>query len=96
MDSSSTFVCLNHFAGNGTFPSGFPAQEGQNTHSSQTSWSEEQPQESPSTWDTAACVGSKVTTHNTKFRLRALAADLLQLNSIYQRAISSFADYFLN
>ncbi|XP_026215381.1 transmembrane protein 131-like isoform X2 [Anabas testudineus] len=42
--------------GNGTFPSGFPGQEGQNTHSNQTSWSEEQPQESPSTWD---CVGSK-------------------------------------
>ncbi|XP_067353753.1 transmembrane protein 131-like isoform X2 [Channa argus] len=45
--------------GNGTFPSGFPGQEGQNAHSNQTSWCEEQPQESPSTWDTAACVGSK-------------------------------------
>lgn len=48
--------------GNGTFPSGFPVQEGQNAHCSQTGWTEEQPQESPSTWDTAACVGSKVRT----------------------------------
>lgn len=57
----------NHFVGNGTFPSGFPSQESQNAaHCSQSSWSEEQPQESPSTWDTAACVGSKVTSHNIK------------------------------
>lgn len=59
-------VCSNHLVGNGTFPSGFPGQEGQNAHCSQSSWSEEQPQESPSTWDTAACVGSKVMSYNTK------------------------------
>ena len=60
-------VLSNHFVGNGTFPSGFPGQESQNAaHCSQSSWSEEQPQESPSTWDTAACVGSKVTSHNIK------------------------------
>ncbi|XP_030592593.1 transmembrane protein 131-like isoform X3 [Archocentrus centrarchus] len=49
----------NNYIGNGTFTSGFPSQEGQNIHSNQTIWSEEQPQESPSTWETAACVGSK-------------------------------------
>ncbi|XP_019956839.2 transmembrane protein 131-like isoform X2 [Paralichthys olivaceus] len=48
-----------NYIGNGTFPGGFPAQEAQNTHSNQTCWTEEQPQESPSTWDTGACVGSK-------------------------------------
>lgn len=53
------FVCY-HLIGNGTFPSSFPGQESQNAHCSQTSWSEEQPQESPPTWDTVACVGSKV------------------------------------
>lgn len=58
--------CLNHPVGNGTFPSGFPGQEGQNAHCSQTSWNEEPPQESPSAWDTAACVGSKVMTDSTK------------------------------
>ncbi|XP_018558740.1 transmembrane protein 131-like [Lates calcarifer] len=58
-NSPYTYCEEANYIGNGTFPSGFPAQEGQNTHSSQTSWSEEQPQESPSTWDTAACVGSK-------------------------------------
>lgn len=60
-------VWSNRFVGNGTFPSGFPGQESQNAaHCSQSSWSEEQPQESPSTWDTAACVGSKVTSHSIK------------------------------
>nr|XP_040042013.1 transmembrane protein 131-like isoform X1 [Gasterosteus aculeatus aculeatus] len=49
----------NSYIGNGTFPSVFPGQEAQNARSSQTSWSEEQPQESTSAWDTAACVGSK-------------------------------------
>lgn len=58
--------CLNHPVGNGTFPGGFPGQEGQNAHCSQTSWNEEPPQESPSSWDTAACVGSKVMTDTTK------------------------------
>uniref|UniRef100_G3PX51 Transmembrane 131 like n=1 Tax=Gasterosteus aculeatus aculeatus TaxID=481459 RepID=G3PX51_GASAC len=53
------FVCRDDPAGNGTFPSVFPGQEAQNARSSQTSWSEEQPQESTSAWDTAACVGSK-------------------------------------
>ncbi|XP_078119889.1 transmembrane protein 131-like isoform X1 [Sander vitreus] len=49
----------SNYIGNGTFTSGFPGQEAQNAHGNQTSWSEEQPQETPSTWDTAACVGSK-------------------------------------
>uniref|UniRef100_A0A1A7XUK2 KIAA0922 n=1 Tax=Iconisemion striatum TaxID=60296 RepID=A0A1A7XUK2_9TELE len=47
------------YIGNGTFPGGFPNQEGHTGHSGQTSWTEEQPRESPSTWNTAACVGSK-------------------------------------
>ncbi|XP_072240894.1 transmembrane protein 131-like [Leuresthes tenuis] len=47
------------YIGNGSFTSSFPSQEGPTTHSSQSSWSEEQPQESPPTWNTAACVGSK-------------------------------------
>ncbi|XP_034544455.1 transmembrane protein 131-like isoform X3 [Notolabrus celidotus] len=51
--------CEENYIGNGTFSSGYPGQEGQNAHCSQTSWSEEQPQESPSAWETAACVGSK-------------------------------------
>ncbi|XP_068445189.1 transmembrane protein 131-like isoform X1 [Clinocottus analis] len=49
----------SNYIGNGTFPGGFPVQEPQNAHSHQTGWTEEQPQESTSTWDTAACVGSK-------------------------------------
>ncbi|XP_024914140.1 transmembrane protein 131-like isoform X4 [Cynoglossus semilaevis] len=48
-----------NYIGNGTFPSGFSAQESQSTHTNQSCWTEEQPQESPSTWDTGACVGSK-------------------------------------
>ncbi|XP_074549951.1 transmembrane protein 131-like isoform X2 [Halichoeres trimaculatus] len=51
--------CEENYIGNATFSSGYPSQEGQNAHCSQTSWSEEQPQESPSAWETAACVGSK-------------------------------------
>ncbi|KAM9770093.1 transmembrane protein 131-like isoform 1-T1 [Menidia menidia] len=47
------------YIGNGTFTSRFPNQEVQNTHSSQTSWSEEQPQEAGPAWNAAACVGSK-------------------------------------
>ncbi|XP_035516079.1 transmembrane protein 131-like isoform X2 [Morone saxatilis] len=58
-NSPFTYCEESNYIGNGTFPSGFPSQEAQNAHSSQTSWSEEQPQESPTTWDTAACVGSK-------------------------------------
>ncbi|XP_029985600.1 transmembrane protein 131-like isoform X2 [Sphaeramia orbicularis] len=54
-----TYCENGSYTGNGTFQGGFPGQEGQNTHSNQTSWTEEQPQGSPSTWDTAACVGSK-------------------------------------
>ncbi|KAM7394502.1 hypothetical protein PAMP_021301 [Pampus punctatissimus] len=53
-----TYCEENNYIGNGTFPTGFPVQESQNVHN-QTSWSEEQPQESSSSWDTAACVGSK-------------------------------------
>lgn len=57
------FTCWNIYPlGNGTFPSGFSAQESQSTHTNQSCWTEEQPQESPSTWDTGACVGSKVAT----------------------------------
>ncbi|XP_041640880.1 transmembrane protein 131-like isoform X2 [Cheilinus undulatus] len=58
-NSPYTYCEENNYIGNGTFQSGYPSQEAQNVHSSQTSWSEEQPQESPSAWDTAACVGSK-------------------------------------
>ncbi|XP_070683632.1 transmembrane protein 131-like isoform X2 [Pempheris klunzingeri] len=58
-NSPYTYCEESNYIGNGTFPSGFPSQEGQHAHGSQTSWSEEQPQESPSSWDTAACVGSK-------------------------------------
>ncbi|XP_032419461.1 transmembrane protein 131-like isoform X2 [Xiphophorus hellerii] len=47
------------YTGNGPFQSGFPRQGGQNVNGSQSSWSNEQPQESPSTWNSAACVGSK-------------------------------------
>ncbi|XP_047433847.1 transmembrane protein 131-like isoform X2 [Mugil cephalus] len=57
---NSPYYCEEaNYIGNGTFPSAFPVPEAQNTHGNQVSWSEEQPQESPSTWDTAACVGSK-------------------------------------
>ncbi|XP_041838526.1 transmembrane protein 131-like isoform X2 [Melanotaenia boesemani] len=48
-----------NYIGNGTFPSGFANHKGQNTHSNQTSWSEEPPQESHPTWNTAGSVGSK-------------------------------------
>ncbi|XP_074485701.1 transmembrane protein 131-like isoform X2 [Sebastes fasciatus] len=58
-NSPYTYCEESTYIGNGTFPSGFPGQEAQNAHSTQTSWSEEQTQESPSAWDTAACVGSK-------------------------------------
>ncbi|XP_026158393.1 transmembrane protein 131-like isoform X2 [Mastacembelus armatus] len=58
-NSPYTFCDEGNYIGNGTFSSSFPVQEGQNVHSTQTRWTEEQPQESPSTWDTAACVGSK-------------------------------------
>ncbi|XP_059199246.1 transmembrane protein 131-like [Centropristis striata] len=58
-NSPYTYSEERNYIGNGTFPSGFPGQEAQNAHGNQTSWSEEQPQESASTWDTAACVGSK-------------------------------------
>ncbi|XP_029364736.1 transmembrane protein 131-like isoform X1 [Echeneis naucrates] len=58
-NSPYTYCEEAHYIGNGTFSSGFAGQEGQNAHSNHTSWNEEQPQDSPSTWDTAACVGSK-------------------------------------
>ncbi|XP_029910115.1 transmembrane protein 131-like isoform X2 [Myripristis murdjan] len=49
----------NYMPGNDNFQSGFPCQDSQNAYSHQTSWSEDHPQEAPSAWDTAACVGSK-------------------------------------
>ncbi|XP_069545848.1 transmembrane protein 131-like isoform X2 [Brachyistius frenatus] len=58
-NSPYTYCNERNYIGNGTFPSGFPSQEAHNTHGNQNSWSEEQPQESSSTWDTASCVGSK-------------------------------------
>ncbi|XP_038568921.1 transmembrane protein 131-like isoform X3 [Micropterus salmoides] len=58
-NSPYTYSEESNYIGNGTFPSVFSGQEGQTAHCSQTSWREEQPQESPSTWDTAACVGNK-------------------------------------
>ncbi|KAG7276808.1 hypothetical protein CRUP_008758 [Coryphaenoides rupestris] len=62
-----------YMTGNGqSFPSNaFPCPESQGGYSQQPSWSEDCPQEAPSVWDTAACVGSKVemhlTSHTTKF-----------------------------
>ncbi|XP_037545643.1 transmembrane protein 131-like [Nematolebias whitei] len=47
------------YVGNGQFLSAFPKKEGHMGHVSQRSWTEEQPQESPTTWNTASCVGSK-------------------------------------
>ncbi|KAM9857591.1 transmembrane protein 131-like isoform 2-T2 [Aulostomus maculatus] len=58
-NSPYTYSEEGHYIGNGTFPAGFPSQESQNVHSSQACWSEEQPQEPSSAWDSAACVGSK-------------------------------------
>ncbi|KAM6971875.1 transmembrane protein 131-like [Aplochiton taeniatus] len=46
-------------AGNPNFQSSFPCQESQSGYSQQASWCEDSPQEAPSTWDTASCVGSK-------------------------------------
>ncbi|XP_023149320.2 transmembrane protein 131-like isoform X3 [Amphiprion ocellaris] len=54
-----TYCEERNYIGNGMFPTGFPCHESQKAHGNQSSWSEEQPQESPSTWDRAACVGSK-------------------------------------
>jgi len=69
-----TFFSLPSLSpGNGqSFPSSaFPCPESQGGYSQQPSWSEDCPQETPSVWDTAACVGSKVethlTSHTTKF-----------------------------
>nr|XP_057922112.1 transmembrane protein 131-like isoform X2 [Doryrhamphus excisus] len=47
------------YIGNTAFPAGFPHQEVQTVPASQPSWSEQHPQESPSAWDSAACVGTK-------------------------------------
>lgn len=59
--SSANSHCSNpcSYIGNGPFQTGFPSQGGQNVHGNQSSWSEEQPQKSPTTWSSAACVGSK-------------------------------------
>ncbi|KAM8842276.1 transmembrane protein 131-like isoform 1-T1 [Synchiropus picturatus] len=49
--------CLS---GNGTFPGSFPSQDCQNVYGHQSGWSEEQAQDqSPSTWESASCIGSK-------------------------------------
>ncbi|KAK7878150.1 hypothetical protein WMY93_031196 [Mugilogobius chulae] len=58
--SPYTYCEENDYIGNGTFTSGFPAQDCHNAHSPQSSWTEEQPQGSPPSWDSAAaCVGTK-------------------------------------
>ncbi|XP_056442409.1 transmembrane protein 131-like isoform X4 [Gadus chalcogrammus] len=58
----------SYMMGNGqNFPSnGYPCQESQGGYSQQPSWSEDCPQETPSVWDTAACVGSKPYFHGTR------------------------------
>ncbi|XP_061626572.1 transmembrane protein 131-like isoform X1 [Phyllopteryx taeniolatus] len=49
-----------NFIGNAAFPAGFPHQEGHRVPpGGQAGWSEQNAQESPSTWDSAACVGTK-------------------------------------
>ncbi|KAI3352497.1 hypothetical protein L3Q82_005447 [Scortum barcoo] len=63
-NSPYTYCEESNYIGNGTFRGGFPGQEGHSAHGSQTCWNEEPPQESPSTWDTAACVGSKFLSEN--------------------------------
>ncbi|XP_012729310.2 LOW QUALITY PROTEIN: transmembrane protein 131-like [Fundulus heteroclitus] len=59
--SSANSHCTSpcSYIGNGPFQTGFPHQDVQNVHGGQSSWTEEQPQESPTTWNAAACVGSK-------------------------------------
>ncbi|CAL1601009.1 unnamed protein product [Knipowitschia caucasica] len=54
----------SEYIGNGTFPSGYPVGQDchsvQSVQSPQSSWSEEQPQSAPQSWETAAaCVGTK-------------------------------------
>ncbi|CAL8330823.1 unnamed protein product [Lota lota] len=58
----------SYMMGNGqNLPSnGFPCQDSQGGYSQQPSWSEDCPQETPSVWDTAACVGSKPYFHGTR------------------------------
>ncbi|XP_057699760.1 transmembrane protein 131-like isoform X4 [Corythoichthys intestinalis] len=49
-----------NYIGNVAFPAGFPRQEGHGVPAgSQASWNEQHTQESPCTWDSAACVGTK-------------------------------------
>ncbi|XP_077380651.1 transmembrane protein 131-like isoform X2 [Festucalex cinctus] len=49
-----------NYIGNAAFPAGFPHQECHGVPpASQAGWSEQHAQESPSTWDSAACVGTK-------------------------------------
>ncbi|KAK0137410.1 Transmembrane protein 131-like [Merluccius polli] len=57
-----------YMMGNGQhFPSNaFPCQESQGGYSQQPSWNEDCPPETPSVWDTAACVGSKPYFHGTR------------------------------
>lgn len=49
------------FLDNGGFSGCFPHQESRDIRGNQPSWNEEQPQKAPATWNSAACVGSKVT-----------------------------------
>ncbi|XP_019717948.1 transmembrane protein 131-like isoform X2 [Hippocampus comes] len=49
-----------NYIGNAAFPAGFPHQECHGVPpASQAGWREQHAQESPSTWDSAACVGTK-------------------------------------
>ncbi|XP_054634193.1 transmembrane protein 131-like isoform X3 [Dunckerocampus dactyliophorus] len=57
--SPYTYCEEGNYIGNAALPGGFPHQEVQNLPAGQASWSEQHPQESPSTWDSAACVGTK-------------------------------------
>ncbi|XP_006796200.1 transmembrane protein 131-like isoform X1 [Neolamprologus brichardi] len=89
-NSSYNYYPENGYIGNGTFTSGFHSQEGQNMHSNQTIWSDEQPQESPSTWDTAACVGSKPYFSGT----RSLSPMSSLFGSIWTPQIEPYPSHF--
>ncbi|XP_028292668.1 transmembrane protein 131-like, partial [Gouania willdenowi] len=62
--STQTYREEPNYIGNGTFPCGFASQDGPSVPTNQSAWVEEQPHESPTTWDRAACVGSKVVMHS--------------------------------
>uniref|UniRef100_A0A3P9M970 Transmembrane 131 like n=1 Tax=Oryzias latipes TaxID=8090 RepID=A0A3P9M970_ORYLA len=48
-----------NYTDNGGFSGCFPHQESRDIRGNQPSWNEEQPRKPPTTWNSAACVGSK-------------------------------------